>query len=163
MTAYLINRVVRFLAPTGRAHDRVAAKIGRRGAFLILFGVIYLLLGFSYVATPETPAVRVALKLALRVAPLWAYGLMWLVAGAVAVISGVFLSPARDATGFMCAVIAPTLWAFVYLAAWVDHDTSRAWVSAAVFAAIGGAVSVVSGMANPVVVDTMVASVKDQP
>lgn len=161
MTAHLINRVMRFLAPLTRAHGRVAAKVGRRGAFLILFGVVYLLLGFSYATTPVTPVMRTTLKLALNVAPLWVYGLMWLAAGTVAVISGAFLSPVRDAAGFVCAVIAPTLWAAVYLAAWVDHDAPRMWVAAALYAAVAGAVSVVSGMANPAVLDKVVE--EDQP
>lgn len=126
----------------------VRRRVGRRGVFLILFGVVYLLLGYSYLGVTVTPVVRQALRLALNVAPLQVYAWAWVTAGAICVVSGL-VSPARKPIGFTTAVLMPTLWAVVYMAAWVDGDIPRGWVTAVLFAAIAAAVAVVAGMPEP--------------
>lgn len=129
---------------------RISAHIGRRGAFLALFGIVYLLIGYSYLGDRPTPAVRAALRLAINVAPLWVYGLVWILGGATALIVGLIVPPTRDAVGFIAMITLPTLWACVYFAAWLHNDAPRGWTSALLFALVAFAVAVVSGMPNPV-------------
>lgn len=124
-------------------------RVGRRGAFLVLFGAVYVLLGYSYLSVTVTPAVRHSLKLALSVAPLEVYAWGWIVAGAVAIVAGVMLPVAWKAAGFAAAVVMPTIWALVALTAWTDGHVARAWVTAVVYALLAGSVAVVAGMVDP--------------
>lgn len=127
--------------------------VGRRGVFLALFGAVYLLIGYSYLAVPKEslPAVKHGLRLAVNIAPLQVYGWAWIATGAVAVVSGLFtLTSTRRPIGFAAAVLMPSLWVVIYLAAWLAGDVPRGWVSAALFALIAAAVAVVAGMTDPV-------------
>ena len=126
-------------------------SVRRRGLFLALMGVVFVLLGYSLLAvTPvERAAVEHALHPAVSLAPLWVYGVAWIVCGVVSIVDG--LRPGvRSALGFTAAVIMPTLWALVYLAAWWQGDLPRGWVSSAVFAALAGAIMIVAGMPQSV-------------
>ena len=127
---------------------RLGLHVGRRGVFLILFGAVYLLIGYSYLGVHVTPAVRHALRLALNLAPLTVYAWLWLGSGTVLVLSGL-VSPGRKPVGFTVAVVMPVLWAVVYSAAWIAGDIPRGWVQAAIFAALAAAVAVVAGMPEP--------------
>ena len=124
---------------------KVTLHVGRRGVFLILFGVVYGLLGYSYLQVPVTPAVHRALHVALNVAPLSVYAWAWITAGIICAAAGL-LSPRRKPVGFAVAMLMPALWAAVFLIAWVNGDMPRGWTSAVVFAALAGAVGVVAGM-----------------
>ena len=124
---------------------KAARSIGHRGAFLILFGVVYLLLGYSYLSVQVTPVVKHALHLALSIAPLDVYAWAWIISGALCVLAGV-LSPRRKPLGFAVAMLMPALWSIVFAAGWVNGDTPRGWTTAIVFAALAGAVGVVAGM-----------------
>lgn len=128
---------------------RIALHIGRRGAFLTLFGCIYLLLGYSYIGTPVTPAVHHSLRMALNVAPLVVYGWLWVTSGVAAIVVGLIFRASRDVFGFIAAVLMPSLWAVVYFAAWMDGDVPRGWVTGLLFALIASAVGVVAGMPEP--------------
>lgn len=127
---------------------RVGLHVGHRGAFLALFGAVYLLIAYSFLGTRVTPQVRHALRLALNVAPLQVYAWAWAVAGAISVVCGLFC-PGRKAVGFTAAVVMPTLWAVVYFAAWIDGDIPRGWVSGVLFLLLAAAVAVVAGMPEP--------------
>lgn len=129
---------------------RIGLHVGRRGAFLILFGVLYALIGYSYLTLSPVSevAVRHALRLALNVAPLTAWGWAWIAAGATAVACGTFC-PGRKTVGFTAAVVLPALWSVVYVAAWLLGDIPRGWVSAAIYAALAAAVAVIAGMPEP--------------
>lgn len=121
--------------------------VRRRGAFLALMGAVWVLIGYSYMDIPpsQQPAVHRALHLAITVAPLWVHGLLWIVSGILAIGDGL-RKGARSAVGFTAAIIMPTAWMCVYLAAWIDGDVPRGWVSALVFAALAGAIGIVAGM-----------------
>jgi signal transduction histidine kinase len=136
----MMNRTLR--------HNRKLSP-GRRGGFLLLFGALYVLLGYSYMGSRPTDAVRTSLAVAEQLMPLWGYGLLWMAAGLVALVSGLVFSPARDALGFGAAILMPTLWSGTYFLAWLHGDSDRGWVTAVIFAIIAAAVAIVSGMVNP--------------
>ena len=127
---------------------RVETYLGRRGTFLALFGCVYALIGYSYLTLEVTPLVRHALRLALRLAPLDAYGWAWIGAGVIAVVCGLFC-PGRKTVGFLAAMLMPAMWSLIYLATWLDGDIPRGWVSAVVYVLLAAAVSVVAGMPEP--------------
>lgn len=131
---------------------RTVRRPSRRGTFLASMGVVFALIGYSYLSISpiERPAVEHALRLALEVLPLWVYGVLWVVAGALSILDGLRHN-VRSVVGFTAAVIMPTAQAVIYFAAWLDGDLPRGWVSAVVFAAIAVAVLVVAGMPEVVV------------
>lgn len=126
---------------------RASRRVGRRGAFLALFGVVYLLLGYSYLVA-DTPQVRHALRVVINIAPLAVYAWVWCAVGAVAVACGLF-SGGHKSVGFTAAVIMPVVWSLVYEAAWLAGDLPRGWVTAATYFAIALAVTAVAGMPEP--------------
>ena len=131
---------------------KLTLRVGRRGLFLVLFGAVYLLIGYSYLTVSQTsqPLVKHALRLALNVAPLTVYGWLWVAAGGLAAVSGLFtITSSRRPIGFIAAVVMPSLWTLVYLAAWIDGDVPRGWVSALLFGLLAAAVWVVAGMPDP--------------
>jgi hypothetical protein len=126
--------------------------VGYRGTFLAAFGGVYILIGFSYLDIPSSavPAVRKSLRVALEVAPLSFYAWAWIVAGIIAVWSGLFtITSERRPIGFAVSVMMPTLWAIVNLTEWVKHDNSRGWVGCSVYALLAVAVATVAGMLEP--------------
>lgn len=126
----------------------MSARIGRRGAFLSLFAIVYAIIGYSYLLTPTTPLVRKALRLALDLLPLRAWGVLWLVAAAIMLLSA-GLRTGRDWLGFVVAMLLPAWWAVMYFLAWLHADLPRGWLSSAVYAALAGAVGVVAGWPEP--------------
>lgn len=125
-------------------------QLGRRGAFLVLFAVVYALIGYSYLtlSPASVKAVRMSLHWALNVAPLPVWGWVWIATAVIAAASGLF-APGRKAAGFVAGVVMPVLWGLANLAAWISRDVPRGWVSAAIYAALAAAVGVVAGMPEP--------------
>lgn len=124
-------------------------KVSRRGAALVGFGVVFILLGYGYLTLDATtkPLVERSLRLALEVAPIETIGWAWIACGTLAVIGGLFHR--IDWIGFTAAFVMPSLWTITYLAEWkVDH-LPRAWVSAAVYGLIAFIIAIISGMVDP--------------
>lgn len=121
--------------------------LGRRGAFLALFGGAFILIGQALMQTDETQVVRHVFRFALALAPLWVYGVAWIVCGVIALVDGL-LQRGSDAIGFAFASLMPTIWTIVYLAAWIGDDLGfkNLWQSAVLYALIAGAISCVAGM-----------------
>lgn len=128
---------------------RISERVGRKGAFLLLMGFMYLDIGYSYVVQPVTAITASQLKLALRVAPLWVYGLGWMFGGALMMIVGSSLTHrfTRDTWGFVVGAMVPAVWSTVWFSAWADGDASvRGWI---LYFAFASAMFLAAGFANP--------------
>lgn len=123
--------------------------VGRRGAFLLLFGLAYAGIGLSYVFAEPTAPIREAMVWLPSWSPLWACGVAFVAAGGVALVCA-FLPLPGDRFGFMALASISAAWAVANVVSWQAEHQARGWVTAIVFAAVGGAVLVVSGMPNPV-------------
>lgn len=126
-------------------------RIGRRAAFLTLFGIAYLMIGNALLTTNETPLVRHVFRFALSIMPLHGWGTAWIICGAVALIDGLW-PRGRDTVGFVAAVVAPVAWAIVYFIAWAQLDVPgvrQLWENAVVYLMIACAVAIVAGMPEP--------------
>lgn len=124
-------------------------QLSRRGAFLALFGIVFILLGYSYLNIPpdSVPQLRHYLRFALSLAPIEFYGWAWIACGAIALIGGLWHP--LDWLGFAAAVFMPLAWAVAYFDAEFQDGVPRAWVSGMVFALLAGAIGLVAGMADP--------------
>lgn len=125
-----------------RAVRRLRRQLGRRGTILSCYGLIWTLIGYGQLVTPQ-PDQR-GLKLLLALMPLGAWGWLWIVAGITA-IACAWAPPGRDAAGFAALVLIVVPWMATYLAAWLLGDYPRGWVAAAIWAALVAPVLVVAG------------------
>ncbi|GAA3384524.1 hypothetical protein [Streptomyces racemochromogenes] len=121
-------------------------KLGRRGAILSCYGLVWILYGYAQLITPQ-PDQR-GLGLLLRLMPLEAWGWCWIVAGITALASA-WAPPGRDAAAFYALPLVVVPWMASYLVAWLDGGLPRGWVAAAVWAAITAPVLVVAGWPEP--------------
>lgn len=125
---------------------RLSRIIGRRGAILSCYGIVWLLIGWGQLVAPQ-PEQR-GLHLLLSWAPLqvWAWG--WIAAGLIALVCA-WAPPGRDAPGFVALVLIVVPWMASYLASWLLGEYSRGWAAAAVWAAITVPIMVVLGWPEP--------------
>jgi hypothetical protein len=116
---------------------------GRRGAFQLLFGVVYGMLTIGTFIAQDFPPALVWLETYLDtpalLAPVWA-------TPALAALIGAFLPRPGDWFSFAAMTFAPAIWGCLYLiGAFVEpHGTSLFGVI--LYWALAGAVMVVAGM-----------------
>lgn len=129
--------------------NRRRVKVSRRDAFLILFGVVFILIGYSLLSIPEEskPQLHALLRFALDVAPIEVYAWAWVGTGVLAVIGG--LVHRLDWIGFAAAIFMPTIWSLAYWAAQIQDGVPRSWVGGTIYALMAGAIFLVSGMPDP--------------
>lgn len=101
----------------------VRSRLGRRGVPLLLLGTGQVCWGIGYVAAPSTD--REGMVGLLAVMPLCGWALVWMAAGAVALV-GAFLREGPDRWGFIAAVMPPLVWALGYAYAGIG-GYPRAW------------------------------------
>lgn len=116
----------------------------RRSAFLVLFGIAFSVIGYSYIRGPAAPNLQEQLHLALAVVPLWFFGAVWLVCGLVAIATGI--TRWQKPLGFAALTFIATMWGGCYFAGWLAGDAPVGYRTAVVFWVIAGAVHIVAGM-----------------
>ncbi|MFF5445503.1 hypothetical protein [Streptomyces sp. NPDC012888] len=124
----------------------LSIKLGRRGAILSCYGLVWLLYGYGQITTPQ-PDQR-GLQTLLALMPLTAWGWVWIAAGVVALVSA-WAPPGRDAAAFYVLPLIVVPWMASYLVAWLLGDYPRGWVAAAVWAVITVPVLVTAGWPEP--------------
>lgn len=126
---------------------RLAHRVGRRGAILLLIGGLVLMYGAGQLAQP-IPDQR-GIRLMLLVMDLTYWSWTWIVAGALAIVCA-FRREGRDWPGFTGLWLATVPWSMSFLASWWPlGDNPRGWISAAIFAAFGAVPLVIIGWDEP--------------
>lgn len=110
---------------------RLAARYGRRGAFLIITGAAWFAFGLSvFLAPPESPRSWVLHDQI----PTWLEGVAWFASGAVAVWQGL-RGPARhDWLGHVALYVMPAVRVISFTIAWLLWVASTALVAAGITA-----------------------------
>jgi hypothetical protein len=123
--------------------------ISLRSSFLALFGVVWMLFGYSFFNVPATSrvALRLYLHSALSVAPLWVYGAVWVGCGLLALLGALWHR--IEWVGFGAAIVMPAFWALVYFTAQWRDGSPRAWVYGVIFMGLAGAIGLAAGMEDP--------------
>lgn len=121
---------------------------GDRGVFLLLFGFIHLILGWAYMDPSGGQAVLLSWLPNRFHLPIELGAVPWAVSAMVAVWAAFRRPPRRDGAGFEALVAVHAGWTVLYLLSWVSGAMDRGWVGAAIYAGLGGAVLVVSGMVS---------------
>ncbi|NJQ04301.1 hypothetical protein [Streptomyces lonarensis] len=121
----------------------VRRRLGRRGAYLLLTGVTWLLYGIGTVLDPREGTARAAVVLRAA-APLQTWGWVWVAGGVLAILAAWSRCPARRTWGFAAAFAPPALWALAFGWAWVDGQWPQAWTGAVVWAGAALKVAIVA-------------------
>jgi hypothetical protein len=129
-----------------RAAWRLKRRLGRRGAILTCYGLVWVLYGYGQLVIPQTD--QRGLKTLLGWMPLSAWAWCWIAAGLVALVCA-WAPPGRDTAAFFVLPLPAAAWMATYFAAWLIDGLSRAWVAAAVWAVITAPVLVVAGWPEP--------------
>jgi hypothetical protein len=121
---------------------------GRRGVFQLLFAVVYLAIGVSFVLIPATPSRAEALRWLTDLLPIWPFASLWIAAGLTGAVSAFYCRP-RDWVGFFALTLAPAVWGFLFLIGVIFGAPPLGIVSTAIYWLLAAAMMVVSGMQGP--------------
>jgi len=94
------------------------AKLGRRGAVLLILGVIWLFIGISTIADPYASGGR-NLGLFHEALPSWLRATLWIGTALLALSSAWRAAGRRDDWGYMALILMPIVRAMSYLWAWL--------------------------------------------
>jgi hypothetical protein len=123
---------------------RLAQRVGRRGAALMIFAFIDLVIGWSLAGT-ATRAQASALptyRAHVEILPLIAWGWLWIAVGAVCLVHAFRVS---DRFGFAAAIGIKLVWAAGFLGSWLLYDAPRGWLGAATWVVFAALVHLISG------------------
>jgi hypothetical protein len=124
-------------------------RVGRRGAALLIFAFIDLVIGWSLL-DPQTQAQAQALpayQAMLAVVPLSVWGWWWITVGLVCVVHA-FVQ--RDRVGYGAAIGIKVVWGGGFLASWLVYEAPRGWLGAATWGVFAALVYLISGWPEPV-------------
>ena len=139
---------------------------GRRGAFQLLFGISYAMLGIGW-ATQEAPPGAMlwipqwfpAVRQYPEMLPTRISAVLWVTAAVMACI-GAFLPRPKDRLSFQALTFVPILWGLFNTLSFITAGFTNGVAAAVLYLAMGGAVMIVSGMSGeherdlrPVVLD----------
>ena len=138
---------------SSNALDRLAEllrrRVGRRGAALLTFAFIDLVIGYSLLdpaAQPRTPTALQSYGAMLALAPFPIWGWLWI---AVGVLCGAQAFWVRDIVGFTAAIAIKVVWAILFAASWLLYDAPRGFMGAATWLVIAAFVAIIAGWAEP--------------
>ncbi|WP_055588547.1 hypothetical protein [Peterkaempfera griseoplana] len=109
------------------AAARLRARLGWRGASLLVCGVPWVVYGVGLLTTPRVGVSRAAGAIT-SVVSLCTWGWIWMLCGLLA-IAAALLRPGRDVWGFAAAAGPPLIWALAYITAGATGDYRQAWAS----------------------------------
>lgn len=136
--------------------------IQRHSWVLAVGGLIYIALGGVLALTDPTPQRTAGLKLALVLAPLEAWGTLWIVVGALAIVSSRW-PPASKTWGYSAMTGLAACWAGVYLIGVLLLDTPGSGVTGAlVYALLGFMWWAIAGLVNPDDIRAHVTTIVDE-
>lgn len=136
-----------------RYMPRPWCEVGFRGQILLVFGVLWLGVGYGTVTEPA-PDVWENVPLLLHIPDGW----LWLATGAVAIAYAFRpIRLQRDAVGFVALYLMPAYHAGAYLIAWIDSLSTtvggpgypRGWLTALLYLAMVAAVMICARWPEP--------------
>lgn len=121
---------------------------GRRGAFQIVMGAVYLVVGSSFFFMPAAPSRDATFSWLTQFVALGWFAALWILAGLVAVACA-FMPRPKDAPGFIALVFAPGIWFGLFIISAIITGSPLAVVSGIVYGTFGAIPLIVSGMDGP--------------
>lgn len=152
------DRIARYMYYKLHA-DRVARRMfsrvnDHRGRFLVLFALIYMCFGYSYIVEASTPARRETFGWMPHAIPMTVLCVPWFIAAAIAVASAItYKQPHTDRFGFMALVLVPVVWALMFLFSYFAGYAPTGWISTIIYGAFTAIVILTSSWPNPPQID----------
>lgn len=120
----------------------------RHSLVLLIAGMVYISLGWTYALTESTAARKQALQVPLSLAPMPVWGAVFVVVGCLAVLSSRW-PPASETWGYTAMSSLSALWMMFYVWGMVLGAPSSSLVGAFTWAIIGFMWWAISGLLNP--------------
>jgi hypothetical protein len=133
----------------------VAARLrravrSRRSLVLLVFGVLFVLIGFSYLGQAaeitRSPAAALSYKAHLALMPLDVWSWLFIATGAVGIAGGLTVS---HPPGYGALIAISTWWAAEFVLSWALTGYGRAVLGALVWIALSAALLIVAGWPDP--------------
>lgn len=122
----------------------------RHSLVLLVAGLVYMAIGFSYIFSKPTGARYQALYAALVWLPMEGWGVVFFISGALAFISARW-PPFTETWGYMVLTGLSTLWGGFYLVGIVVHNSPWSNITGAMtWGLVGFLWWAISGLLNPV-------------
>lgn len=123
---------------------RVLTRFGRRGYFLLLFGIGWTVVGWSGLNYGASEASTRILESLLRIAPFETWSHLWLISGVLAITASFFREPGDDIFGFISLIVPVFLWTFSAFLSYVN-GLERGLLAAIVYAVLAVSIYIISG------------------
>lgn len=131
-------------------------RLGRRGGFLTAFGAAWLVIGLGLVTAPAQVPPATLMHVGLHI-----WGGVWICCAVIALAAAWFPHQSKaDMVGFLALMLPDAVWLGGHLTRWLDDPSSRAWLAAAVWAAIFAAIFVGAGWREPTSMHDLACEVK---
>lgn len=121
-------------------------RLRHRGAILLILSLIDFAYGLSLISPAAESLGSAAVRWRELYAPLWAWGIAWVVVGAVLVF---YAFRTHDAVGFTAAIGLKVVWGLTTLASWVLGDVQRGWVATIIWLVFAGMIAVIADWPEP--------------
>lgn len=123
---------------------------GRRGIFLLFFGLLYMTTGQGWIYAPPTPTAAVNLYVIVAILPLAFWGWVWVATGLLMLAAAAWRR--LEVWAFGAAAALATFWGLGYLAAAppLGHGTGRAYVAMFTYYGFAFIFQVIAGWPEPI-------------
>jgi hypothetical protein len=123
-----------------------APTYGRRQAFLVLLGVIYVVFGAANAVPSIQTGDQSPWRLPLSLVDSFGFwGGLWVVAGVTGIVTA-FWPKEHDHIGFAALAAWSAAWAVLGVGSTLIYHSDRGWISGLIWGTFSGIVLIVSGM-----------------
>lgn len=120
--------------------ERLASRVGRRGAALLFFTLLDLVYCIGLLSTPKPLVPFYAWMDGIMPLPLWAA--YW---GLVGLICLVYAFRTHDTAAFMAAVALKVAWGLLSMFGWLAGAVERGWINTVIWLAFACFVYLIAG------------------
>lgn len=126
--------------------NRLIHTVGRRGAFLLFLTLLDLIYGQALLFPTHDATAAPTYKFLAQVAPLWAWGLLWITVGMACFV---YAFRRYDAPAYALAMFLKVLWALTFLLGWIFAGVDRGYLATVIWGAFAAILVLISGWPEP--------------
>lgn len=131
-------------------HSLMGLRPWRRHSLVIgVLGIVYLLTGVLYIGAPSSPFRNSALRVALDLLPWTGWGIVWIIGGALAIVSSRWPIPS-DTWGYTVLAFIAALWSSFYAFGFLYGAPAAGLTQSLIWGGVAFTLWAISGLVNPV-------------
>lgn len=123
------------------------AKFGKRGFACLWFGIVFIVIGLSFIIGAQSPTLLMNLKFLINVLPLDVWGSIWVLGGLTFLIAAFWKK--LELAAFMFGIAITLNWSVGYAIQAAFGESSRGWVSSAIYGFFAVLILLISTWAEP--------------